>query len=72
MINFLKVISIGKAKAEDEDDYSTMMHHADGVEEEMSDHQKHAKNNNMSLKDISNPNAMGPLKYSYTRHGKIL
>ena len=68
LINFLKVISIGKAKADDEDDYSTMMHHADGVEEEMLDHQKHAKNNNMSLKDISNPNAMGPLKYSYTRH----
>ena len=68
LINFLRVISIGKAKAEDEDDYSAMMHHAQGVEDEMLDHQKHANNNDLSLKDISNPNAMGPLKYSYTRH----
>ena len=50
LINFLRVISIGKAKAEDEDDYSAMMHHAHGVEDEMLDHQKHANNNDLSLK----------------------
>jgi len=68
LMNMAKVISIGKAKSEDEEDYYTMSVHTNSIEEEMLDHQNHAKINNLSLNDISNPQSMGPLKYSYTRH----
>ena len=68
LMNMAKVISIGKAKSEDDDDYHAMTIHTKGVEDEMLDHQNHAKKNNLSLKDISNPKSMGPIKYSYTRH----
>ena len=67
-MNMAKVISIGKAKSEDDEDYHAMIIHTNGVEDEMLDHQKHAKKNKLSLEDISNPKSMGPLKYSYTRH----
>ena len=67
-MNMAKVISIGKAKSEDDDDYHAMTIHTKGVEDEMLDHQNHAKKNNLSLKDLSNPKSMGPIKYSYTRH----
>ena len=67
-MNMAKVISIGKAKSEDEEDYHAMTIHTKGVEDEMLDHQDHAKNNKLSLKDISNPKSMGPIKHSYTRH----
>ena len=68
LINMSKVVAIGKAKSEDDDDYHAMTIHTKGVEDEMLDHQDHAKNNKLSLKDISNPKSMGPIKHSYTRH----
>ena len=68
LMNMAKVISIGKAKSEDEDDYHTMSVHTKAIEDEMIDHQNHAKKNKLSLMDISDPMSMGPIKYSYTRH----
>ena len=43
LMNMAKVISIGKAKSEDDDDYHAMTIHTKGVEDEMLDHQDHAK-----------------------------
>ena len=42
-MNMAKGISIGKAISEDDKDYHAMIIHTKGVEEEMLDHQKHAK-----------------------------
>ena len=68
LINMSKVISIGKAKSEDDEDYNAMTIHLKVIEDEMQDHQQHAKKNGLKLKDINNPKSLGPLKYSYTRH----
>jgi len=65
--NFVKVCALGMVKANSSEDVDVMLHHVQGVKEEMSDHEKHAKELGMSREDLlSYP--MGPLKYSYTRH----
>jgi thiaminase (transcriptional activator TenA) len=68
LVNMLKVVSIGKVKAEDSHDMEAMIRHTRGIEEEMLDHQKHAKKHDLGIEMLNNPNSMGPLKYSYTRH----
>ena len=68
LVNMLKVVSIGKVKAEDKDDMDAMIRHTKGIEEEMLDHQKHAKKNNLEIEMLNKANSMGPIKYSYTRH----
>ena len=54
-------------KASTPEDVDVMLYHVQSVQEEMRDHEKHAKELGMSREDLlSYP--MGPLKYSYTRH----
>jgi thiaminase/transcriptional activator TenA len=65
--NFVKVCALGILKADDPRDVETMIHHVEGVQAEMQDHEKHASRTGLNLEDLlSHP--MGPLKYSYTRH----
>ena len=65
--NFVKVCALGMVKASTPEDVDVMLYHVQSVQEEMRDHEKHAKELGMSREDLlSYP--MGPLKYSYTRH----
>jgi thiaminase/transcriptional activator TenA len=65
--NFVKVCALGMVKANSSEDVAVMLDHVQSVQEEMGDHEKHAKELGMSREDLlSYP--MGPLKYSYTRH----
>jgi thiaminase/transcriptional activator TenA len=65
--NFIKVCALGIVKANTPEDIDILLSHVKSVQEEMLDHEKHAKHLGLSRNDLlSYP--MGPLKYSYTRH----
>ncbi|HAJ06296.1 MAG TPA: thiaminase II [Chloroflexi bacterium] len=65
--NFVKVCALGIVKADTPEDIEIMLNHVTSVQNEMLDHEKHAKALGLTREDLlSFP--MGPLKYSYTRH----
>lgn len=67
LFNFLKVLAVGMAKADDPQDTAVFLEHVKGIQNEMLDHQGHAQRTGMPVDELLK-HRPGPLKYSYMLH----
>ena len=67
LLNFIKVMAVGMAKADTLQDMSVFLEHIRSIEKEMRDHEAHAARIGLAKEALLSYQP-GPLKYSYMRH----
>jgi thiaminase (transcriptional activator TenA) len=67
LLNFIKVMAIGIAKADDPEDAWVFLEHIKGIQGEMLDHQSHAARIGLPKEELLK-HRPSPLKYSYMIH----
>jgi len=67
LFNFIKVMAVGMAKADDPQDMWVFLEHVKGIQNEMKDHEGHAARIGLPKEELLK-HRPGPLKYSYMRH----